>query len=241
MNDDRDKIMEEYSQKVLPPTWSPLTVQDDESLAFLGTGNLRMMLKDWDLMESSNRTMLNAYQRMISSYGPDRYLKGRMKSCREIIMKAQVAKKIIKKALKDSDMKPVFVTHRDPFAYFSPGDAVFTCLEDRNSITPFFRATVIKNDGLLVRMSFLDNYGGGEAIIGSRDAMILHEEEMRFLVGNRGYLGLFSKMCDFDEIAHCDLFVSMIEDCGMRYFPEIAKLANDEPDVEIVDSLYANE
>ena len=205
-----------YSKSIIHPSWRPLLAGDDNSLRYIGTGNLQMMLNDWKLLLKACEVALKVSKKS-----------GRSGCCNSFydrtIMNARRAIPLLENLMVGSVSKPIFATHR-PLDYFKVGDKVFVCMEDEDNdkVRPFIPA-VIEEPETFGELAFKAGKGkrAFTAYIDVRNPYILSEADMIYLSANSDYLMFFSRMGDLEADGEDDAYEELVLKAGFKYYPDL--------------------
>lgn len=233
MSEKQIKKLLKFSKEIIHPAWRPLLVGDEDSLGFIGTENLQLMLEDWRVLLKASEVAKKATKKLKASCCSTSFYE-------RTIANASRAIPILERLIFDSESKPIFCPHR-PIDYFKLGDKVFICMGDdmTETVKPFVPA-VITEDEECGELGFRVGEGKNAftAYIEVRSPYILSEADARYLSANSDYLLLFSRMGDMDGVGEMDAYEDLVLECGIKYFPECSPVVSSaSPGIYFASSL----
>ncbi len=90
-----------FSKEIIHPAWRPLLVGDEDSLGFIGTENLQLMLDDWRVLLKASEVAMKATKKLKSSRCSTSFYK-------RTIVNASRAIPMLERLIFDSEPKPIF-------------------------------------------------------------------------------------------------------------------------------------
>ena len=205
-----------YSRKVLPLGWRNIRILNKDTLRFLGEANLNCMLLEWRILNAASKTRLKFLEQNDGAY----YAMENIDNVKQTLKHSKFAIREISSILPSAEPKPIFATHRPFENIFSPGEKVFTVLED-DAI--FYPATVIEQVFEKVFIRFDNLNGEKNGMSDYNTPLLLKSSEVVYLAKNWDYANLYACASGFPFEEDRELFLDMIEDCIIMYFPEVAK------------------